>query len=681
MTQSSDKPFSSDKSRSFIARHIRRKSDQSSPRTPDLSSTITSDDALPQPYLDDFVAENFDDLVQDHDIEQVTNEIDQFIDTLSSIDDKSNPPDVPETVETFSKIIEARIAKYYSGDANARFGKMTEDDSFFFDAVNQISKLTNAFSDFPSDSATASSLNRTSMALQRAMSFLEEEFRDVLEGPRIRRVSSMDLNNLKSHSSFISRNDSTSSSSADHSSNNFHEIQTITEDEEEIVFPGYPNDFVTKMIKIANTMISAGYDNECCQIYSVSRRNAIEEALTSMDFEKTSIEDIQKMQWESLEIEIGKWIKSVKQCTTVFFPGERKLCDSVFSDREIADSLFGNLARAIVIQVLNFTDAVVLTKRSAEKLFKYLDMYETLRDLIPSIEGCSREVKSEILAATDRLGEAAVFIFCELENSIKGDAARTPVPGGAVHPLTRYVMNYLKYVCEYRDTLDHIFQKEKALVRTSSHDDDHMQMSPGRIGDKLTPFGVQLMTVIELLDENLEAKTKLYRDPSLQSVFLMNNGRYILQKVKGSTEILQLIGDTRYRVRSTVVRQYHKNYQRETWGKVLNCLSQEGLLQPHGKVQKQALKDRFKSFNNMIEEIHRNQSTWVVNEEQLQSELRVSISAVIIPAYRAFLGRFKHYLDGSRQVEKYIKYQPDDIETLIEDLFDGNALSMARRRT
>lgn len=153
-----------------------------------------------------------------------------------------------------------------------------------------------------------------------------------------------------------------------------------------------------------------------------------------------------------------------------------------------------------------------------------------------------------------------------------------------------------------------------------------------------------------------------------------------MQKIKGSREIHECMGDNWCRMRQSRLRLYHKNYQRETWGKVLQCLSHGGL-QGNEKVLKSLVKERFKSFNAMFEEIHKTQSTWVVSDEQLRSELRVSISSVMIPAYRSFWGRFKHYLDSVKQVEKYIKYQPEDIETLIDKLFSGNATSMARRRT
>ncbi|KAM1820580.1 hypothetical protein ACFX11_002102 [Malus domestica] len=128
------------------------------------------------------------------------------------------------------------------------------------------------------------------------------------------------------------------------------------------------------------------------------------------------------------------------------------------------------------------------------------------------------------------------------------------------------------------------------------------------------------MREMDLLDSNLETKAKLYKDVALSSIFMMNNGRYILQKIKGSAEINSCIGETWYRRRSSDLRQYHKNYQRETWDRLLQCLSHEGL-SVNGKVAKPVLKERFKNFNALFDEIHKTQSTWVVSDEQMQSEV------------------------------------------------------------
>lgn len=662
---------------SFTGRKSDKKRDNANSNEPD-SPTVDSksDDHPTGEYQETEIAEESSSPNLHTSLPHVSEEIDGFINTLCDVNiDKSNPPEVPDSVENFSELVESMIARLDSGESKAKFEQNVEEHSDFVQAVNRMSKLTNALGEFPLTPA----LNRTGTVLQQAMSFLEEEFRTILEDSR---SSNSDQKALSTKQS--------SFKSDDHESDRCVLPEAEPNGTED--FPSFSPEVVSNMNRIATAMISAGYETECFQVYSISRRSSFQEALKKLGFQNISIDDVQRMQWESLEGEIATWIKVVKNCATVLFSGERHFSESVFSEfPSISRGQFSNLASAVVIHLLNFAEAVAMTKRSAEKLFKFLDMYETLGDLIPAIDGMNLdegadELKSEISFTAGRLGEAAICIFCDLENSIKSDTGKTPVPSGAVHPLTRYTMNYLKYACEYKDTLEQVFHQHTRIERpdVSDESDTADRGSSDQNGSDKTanpsPFSVQLMTVMELLDANLDAKSKLYRDPSLRYIFLMNNGRYILQKIKGSTEIHELMGDTWCRKRSWDLRQYHKSYQRETWSKMLGSLSHEGL-QVNGKVVKPVLKERFKSFNATFDEIHRTQSTWVVSDERLQSELRISISAVVIPAYRSFLGRFGQYLDHGRQTEKYIKYQPEDIEASIEEFFEGNPTSMGRRRT
>ncbi|KAG1348227.1 hypothetical protein COCNU_06G020560 [Cocos nucifera] len=212
-----------------------------------------------------------------------------------------------------------------------------------------------------------------------------------------------------------------------------------------------------------------------------------------------------------------------------------------------------------------------------------------------------------------RLREAAVATFCNLKSLIKIDTEKVLVPGGAIHPLTRYVMNYVKYACEYKNTLEQVVKDYQRTGRPSSYDDDRDDELPGStsnndnqsndsIADDPKPFVAQLMVVMQLLHSNFEAKSKLYKDQALCNIFSMNNGRYVMKKIK------ELLSDAWCWKRSLELRQYHKNYQRETWSKVLMCLKDEGL-NVRGNVSKPVLKEQFKSFNAMIDEIHKMQSS------------------------------------------------------------------------
>ncbi|KAL1199090.1 Exocyst complex component EXO70C1 [Cardamine amara subsp. amara] len=605
---------------------------------------------------------------------QVMEAVDDFVKALSS--EKDPIKEIPPAVEPFPETVDSLVSKMESSG----LGRDESEDSAFIDAVNRISKSVMKLRDLKLDSTPVSSwLNRATSVQHRAVSLLDEEFRHLLDRSREKKKNNnnndgnnSDHNNPKKSSFGSSTNESDRCVLQDH-------------EEEEESFPDFSPESISTLKKIAAAMISAGYEAECCMSYEMSRRHAFKEELSEVGFEGINVEDVQRIAWESLEGEIASWISIVRRCSAVLYPGELSLCNTVFSDQNhasIRKRLFTGLVSAVTIRFLDFSGAVVLTKRSSEKLFKFLDMYETLRDLIPAVEKSDSDLIQEIKLAQTRLGETAVTIFGELEKSIRSDNGRTPVPSGAVHPLTRYTMNYLKYACEYKETLDQVFQHYESNQTDNKPDETETKPKQNREDDdeyKTSAFARQMIRVMELLDANLDIKSKLYRDLSLRYIFLMNNGRYILQKIKGSVEIRDLMGQSWTRKRSTELRQYHKSYQRETWGKVLQCMNQEGL-QVNGKVSKPVLKERFKIFNTLFDEIHKTQSTWIVSDEQMQSELRVSISALVIPAYRSFFGRYKQHLDSGKQTDKYVKYQPEDIESFIDDLFDGNPTSMARKR-
>ncbi|KAG5106766.1 hypothetical protein JHK82_043736 [Glycine max] len=158
----------------------------------------------------------------------------------------------------------------------------------------------------------------------------------------------------------------------------------------------------------------------------------------------------------------------------------------------------------------------------------------------------------------------------------------------------------LRLACEYKDTLEEVFKEHSKMERANStsrpHYEDSKPNNNNKQKENVSPFAAQLMRVMELLDTNLEGKAKLYKEVPLSLIFMMSNRRYIVQKIKGSTEIYEVMGETWCRKRSMDLRTYHKNYQVETWSKILSSLSPKGLNE-NRKVHKLVLKKRFKSFN------------------------------------------------------------------------------------
>ncbi|ESQ43567.1 hypothetical protein EUTSA_v10012863mg [Eutrema salsugineum] len=441
---------------------------------------------------------------------------------------------------------------------------------------------------------------------------------------------------------------------------------------------------VEDLKEIAERMIRAGYEKECVQVYSTVRRDALDECLTILGVEKLSIEEVQKIDWKSMDEKMKKWIQAVKITVRVLLAGESKLCNEIFTGSESSKEVcFNETTKSCVMQLLNFGEAVAIGRRSSEKLFRILDMYDALANVLQSLEVMVTDsfVLNEAKGVLEALGDAARGTFVEFENNVKNETSKRPTTNGEVHPMIRYVMNYMKLIVDYAATLDSLLEKDE-LDGLSGND----------CSEEMSPLAKRMLKLITSLESNLEEKSKLYEDGGLQYVFLMNNIYYVVQKVKDS-ELGKLLGDDWVRKRRGQIRQYATGYLRASWSKVLSALRDESMggsstgspsygqrSNSSSSASKMALKERFRGFNASFEELYRLQTAWKVPDPQLREELRISISEKVIPAYRAFFGRNKSQLEGGRHAGKYIKYTPDDLESYLPDLFEGTQLVIHPKR-
>ncbi|KAL5724815.1 hypothetical protein ACHQM5_008029 [Ranunculus cassubicifolius] len=559
-----------------------------------------------------------------------------------------------------------------------------EEAAEYLSAVDEILQLT--------ENLTLSNeeiMDRAESVLQLAMSRLEEEFRHIL----IRNTVPLDAGRLygsirRVSLSFASNDgdveDFESSVEDDTSSvQMYHERGPSLGDDlcVDLIHP----DSVADLKEIAERMIRSGYEKECCQVYSTVRRDVLDECLSILGIEKLSIEEVQRIEWRSLDEKMKKWIQAVKVVIRVLLTGEKQLCEQIFEGSDlIKEVCFTETAKGCVIQLMNFGEAIAIGKRSSEKLFRILDMYEALDDGLQELQTLFSDDSGEFVcneASTilDGLGEAAKGTFAEFENQVKSETSRKPIQGGEIHPLTRYVMNYVKLLVDYSESLNILLQSSADSPNHVGVNDEDDTLYAGIE----SPLGRRLILLISSLESNLEEKSKLYEDGAMQYIFLMNNILYIVQKVKDS-DLGTLLGDHWVRKRRGQVRQYATGYLRASWSKALSCLKDEGIggSGSSSNISKVTLKERFKSFNLCFEEVYRNQTQWKVPDPQLREELRISISEKVLPAYRSFLGRFGSHLESGRHAGKYIKYNPDDLETHLLDLFEGipGLLHNPRRR-
>ncbi|KAL3813464.1 hypothetical protein ACJIZ3_014732 [Penstemon smallii] len=549
----------------------------------------------------------------------------------------------------------------------------------YLKAVNEARKLTEILENnrIESSSEGTSLLHRAHDVLQTAMSRLEEEFKYLLVQNRQPfepehmsfRSSEEDVIDSGSVLSFgddfvedVGQRDSVGRFSVDY---------VI-----ELVHP----DAIPDLKSIASLMFDSNYGRECSQAFINVQKDALDDCLFILEVEKSSIEDVLKMEWSALNSKIRRWVRAMKIFVRVYLASEKLLSDHIFGELESVSSVcFAESSKTAFLQLLKFAEAIAIGPHQPEKLIRILDMYEVLADLIPDIEtlynnengSCVRIESQDILK---RLRDCAKTTFLEFKNAVASNVSANPFPGGGVHPLTRYVMNYIKALMDYKKTLDEIL-KDQEIEESSqlSPEENPISEEEENINKSScsSPMAIHFQSLVSILETNIDEKSNLYKDESLHHLFLMNNVHYMAEKVKGS-ELRTVLGDDWIKKHNWKFQQLAMSYERATWSSILGLLKDEGIQNPgSNSISRTILKERMQSFYAAFEEVYKNQTSWLIPDSQLRDDLRISTSLKVIQAYRTFVGRHVNHIS-----EKHIKYSADDLEDRIMDLFEGSQKSL-----
>lgn len=510
--------------------------------------------------------------------------------------------------------------------------------------------------------------------LQTAMDRLEEEFRHMLVQNR--------QPFEPEHVSFRSSEEETldEGSINSYGDDSFEESlnrDSLSRVSEEFLIDLIHPDVIPELRSIANLMFNSKYDRECVQAYTSLRKDALDECLFILEMEKLSIEDVLRTEWNTLNSKIRRWIRAMKIFVRVYLASEKWLCDQIFAELGPTSLVcFIESSKTSILQLLNFGEAMSVGPQQPEKLFRILDMYEVLVDLIPDIEAlyfgeAGSAITTEFHEVLGRLGDCVRATFVQFQNAIVSNHSNNPISGGGIHPLNRYVMNYIRTLTDYGETInslskdhdegDHIAALSPDASPTTNEDDKRV----------VSPMARYFVSVAAALERNLEAKSKLYKEVSLQHLFLMNNIHYMAQKVRGS-ELRSIFGSEWIKKRNGKFQQHAMDYQRATWGSILALFKDEGIQnRSSNSISKILLKETLRSFYNGFEEIYRTQTAWTIPDIELREDLRISASLQVIQSYRTFAGRHSTHIS-----DKNIKYSADDLEKFLLDLFEGSPKSL-----
>ncbi|KAM9558395.1 exocyst complex component 7 isoform 1-T1 [Salvelinus alpinus] len=343
---------------------------------------------------------------------------------------------------------------------------------------------------------------------------------------------------------------------------------------------------------------------------------------------------------------------------------QKKTFDSLI--QEALDNLMlegDNIVAAARRAIMRHDYSAVLT------IFPILrHLKQTKPDFDSTLQGTAASTKNKLptlITSMETIGAKALEEFAD---SIKNDPDKeyNMPKDGTVHELTSNAILFLQQLLDFQETAGAMLASQETSSSASSSEFSRRLLS------------TYICKVLGNLQLNLLSKSKVYEDSALSAIFLHNNYNYILKSLEKS-ELIQLVTVTQKKAESSyreLIEQQIQIYQR-SWYKVTEHITDRNMpaFQPGTKLkdkERQVIKDKFKGFNDGLEELCKIQKVWAIPDKEQRDTIRHAQRRVVSEAYRAFLQRYTN-ISFTKNPEKYHKYRPEQVEEMIERLFDTSA--------
>ncbi|XP_053541345.1 exocyst complex component 7 isoform X6 [Ictalurus punctatus] len=294
----------------------------------------------------------------------------------------------------------------------------------------------------------------------------------------------------------------------------------------------------------------------------------------------------------------------------------------------------------------------------------------TKPDFDTTLQGTTARTKNKLPTLITSMETTGAKALEEFADSIKNDPDKeyNMPKDGTVHELTSNAILFLQQLLDFQETAGAMLASQETSSSASSYSSEFSRRL----------LSTYICKVLGNLQLNLLSKSKVYEDQALSAIFLHNNYNYILKSLEKS-ELIQLVAVTQKKAESSyreLIQQQIQTYQR-SWMKVTDHLTERNLpaLQPGTKLkdkERQVIKDKFKGFNDSLEELCKIQKVWAIPDKEQRDAIRHAQKKLISDAYRAFLHRCAN-MPFTKNPEKYNKYTPEHVEDMIDKLFDTSA--------
>uniref|UniRef100_A0A2K6GXM8 Exocyst complex component 7 n=1 Tax=Propithecus coquereli TaxID=379532 RepID=A0A2K6GXM8_PROCO len=345
---------------------------------------------------------------------------------------------------------------------------------------------------------------------------------------------------------------------------------------------------------------------------------------------------------------------------------QKKTFDSLIQDALDGLMLEGeNIVSAARKAIIRHDFSTVLT------VFPILrHLKQTKPEFDQVLQGTAASTKNKLpglITSMETIGAKALEDFAD---NIKNDPDKeyNMPKDGTVHELTSNAILFLQQLLDFQETAGAMLASQETSSSATSYSSEFSKRL----------LSTYICKVLGNLQLNLLSKSKVYEDPALSAIFLHNNYNYILKSLEKS-ELIQLVAVTQKTAERSYrehIEQQIQTYQR-SWLKVTDYITEKNLpvFQSGVKLrdkERQMIKERFKGFNDGLEELCKIQKAWAIPDTEQRDKIRQAQKNIVKETYGAFLHRFGN-VSFTKNPDKYIKYQVEQVGDMIDRLFDTSA--------
>uniref|UniRef100_A0A8B9DLN9 Exocyst complex component 7 n=1 Tax=Anser cygnoides TaxID=8845 RepID=A0A8B9DLN9_ANSCY len=272
------------------------------------------------------------------------------------------------------------------------------------------------------------------------------------------------------------------------------------------------------------------------------------------------------------------------------------------------------------------------------------------------LQGTAAGTKNKLPGLITSMETTGAKALEEFADNIKNDPDKeyNMPKDGTVHELTSNAILFLQQLLDFQETAGAMLASQETSSSASSYSSEFSRRL----------LSTYICKVLGNLQLNLLSKSKVYEDPALSAIFLHNNYNYILKSLEKS-ELIQLVAVTQKTAERSyreLIEQQIQTYQR-SWLKVTDYILERNL---------PVFQPGVKGFNDGLEELCKIQKAWAIPDMEQRDKIRRAQKTIVKETYGAFLNRYGN-VPFTKNPEKYIKYQVDQVGEMIEKLFDTSA--------